>query len=253
MVKRNLGVRIYDVINILEDYLVGDYLDYIEPFVGFCGVMVHFGSDSNRTRSMIGYDANKDVIEMWNALKQGWKPPTKCSKQRYNELKHSTDHSAERGFLGVACGYSGIFFAGYRDKLNYKTGTESSIEMTSRSVNKTATYLDRVTFRNKRYEQLAPKNSLIYCDPPYENNKYSSEFFVNFDSRKFWYTMRLWSKDNIVIVSERIAPEDFKCIWKSKIDVIHSNKVKNEVEKLFIHKDIYNQLDNNIKKILMHV
>ena len=251
--KAKLGKRIYDVIDILEEYLADDYLEYVEPFVGFCGVMKHFGGDQNRPGSIKGYDANKDVIEMWKALQTGWKPPIRCSRAKYNELKHSNEHSAERGFVGVACGYSGIFFAGYREKLNYKSGSQSSMAMTSRSVIKTANDLDRVKFINKSYEELSPKNCLVYCDPPYKDNKYSSEFFVDFDTDEFWETMRRWSKDNIVVVSERIAPDDFNCIWKSTVDVIHSNKTKNEVEKLFIYKGLYKRLDKNIKDELMSI
>ena len=37
-----------------------------------------------------------------------------------------------------------------------------------------------------------------------------------FDHDKFWNVMRVWSKDNLVFISEETAPSDFKCIWKKK-------------------------------------
>ena len=50
--------------------------------------------------------------------------------------------------------------------------------------------------------------------------------------------MRLWSKDNIVIVSELEAPDDFIKIWEKSVS--RSIKVDNKVkstEKIFIHKN----------------
>jgi DNA adenine methylase len=50
---------------------------------------------------------------------------------------------------------------------------------------------------------------LIYCDPPYaKTTKYSSDF----DSSKFWDWVREMSKDNIVLVSECQAPDDFQSV-----------------------------------------
>ena len=55
---------------------------------------------------------------------------------------------------------------------------------------------------------------LIYCDPPYKDTEgYSTG---GFDHDKFWDTMREWSKDNCVFISEESAPKDFKVVWKRK-------------------------------------
>ena len=48
-------------------------------------------------------------------------------------------------------------------------------------------------------------------------------------------TIRKWSKNNIVLVSEQTAPEDFKCIWKQEISrSIKPNSKTKTTEKLFI-------------------
>lgn len=50
--------------------------------------------------------------------------------------------------------------------------------------------------------------------------------------------MREWAKDNIVLVSEENAPEDWRCIWQR--DVSRSLSITNKsvsVEKLFIKGD----------------
>jgi site-specific DNA-adenine methylase len=47
--KQKLGKRIYEVLDTIEEYFEGENrLDYLEPFVGFCGVMKHFGDEGGR-------------------------------------------------------------------------------------------------------------------------------------------------------------------------------------------------------------
>ena len=56
---------------------------------------------------------------------------------------------------------------------------------------------------------------LIYCDPPYQSTEgYSST--GEFNHELFWETMRIWSKDNCVFISEESAPKDFKVVWRRK-------------------------------------
>ena len=59
--------------------------------------------------------------------------------------------------------------------------------------------------------------------------------------------MRMWSIDNVVIISEMTAPDDFVEIWskdkirtickssKTRFKNIKENEVKKVTEKLFIH------------------
>lgn len=74
---------------------------------------------------------------------------------------------------------------------------------------------ENIHFYNKSYLDYNPKNMLIYCDPPYK----STEKYVSTDDLdhvKFWETMRKWSKNNCVFISEQTAPSDFKSIWSLK-------------------------------------
>ena len=97
---------------------------------------------------------------------------------------------------------------------------------------------------------------LIYCDPPYQTTKHPIKYRTDtkhydiFDNEKFWNTMRVWSKNNHVFISETTAPDDFIPIWekKSHRSASQSSKTryKNDsetytVEKLYVHK-------NNIDK-----
>lgn len=256
--KQKLGKRIYEVLDTIEEYFEEDTrLDYLEPFVGFCGVMKHFAGEqlsaSEARKVLIGCDANKDVIAMWKATQRGWKPPITCTKKRYEELKNSKRTSRERGFIGVACSYSGIFFVGYRGTQTFRNGTTksrtvSSAEMTATSVNKIAKMVKNVKFKVCNYQDMSPKNMLIYCDPPYASNDYQQSSFFDFDSDKFWKIMKKWSKDNIVVVSEYKAPKDFKMIWQSKTNVMHNGKNNIKTEKLFVYNDLYDKMDARLKR-----
>lgn len=50
--------------------------------------------------------------------------------------------------------------------------------------------------------------------------------------------MRDCSKNNIVIISELDAPDDFECIWKKDVSrSINTPDKKKAVEKLFIYRN----------------
>jgi DNA adenine methylase len=247
--KVKIGKRIYKVLKNLEEYFEEDKLDYLEPFVGFCGVMRHFGFEGGR--QLNGSDANKDVIAMWQATQKGWEPPTTCTKEKYESLKNSKLISAERGFIGVACSYSGIFFVGYRGTQTFKNGgknkTVDSAAMTARSVNKISKMVKHVFFKAGNYQNIIPKNMLIYCDPPYLSNKYQQSQFFHFDHEEFWDLMRKWSEDNLIVISEYNAPKDFKAIWSSKLAVSHNGKTNVKIEKLFVHESLYKEMSSELK------
>lgn len=81
-----------------------------------------------------------------------------------------------------------------------------------------------------------PKGALIYCDIPYKGTK---QFSVgkNFNHDEFWQWVRGMSKNNIVVVSELQAPNDFECVWEQPV-LRTQNAKKREVsiEKLFMIK-----------------
>lgn len=50
--------------------------------------------------------------------------------------------------------------------------------------------------------------------------------------------MRLWSKYNIVLVSEQNAPNDFECIWQQNVSrSIKATEKSKSTEKLFMYKN----------------
>lgn len=96
--------------------------------------------------------------------------------------------------------------------------------------------LKDIIFINDDYRNLKTTNSVIYCDPPYENQKQYANS-LRFDYDEFWNYMRRWSKNNIVIISELNAPEDFECIWEKSVSrSIKSTDKSRDTEKLFTYK-----------------
>lgn len=234
--KAKLGKEIFAVIKNLEQKYGQTETIYFEPFCGLLGVQIHFAKEQ---RQCIACDANEDIIKLFLALKKGWKPPSTCEEEKFDKLKKSKTHSALRGFVGVACSYSGIFFSGYRiqaGKRNYITNSRNGFL-------RMVPYLKYIEFMDARdYRQFNPVNCTIYCDPPYKGNGFNSIHFKEFNHDEFWKTMRHWSENNLVIISEYTAPSDFVCVWSKQMKSNYNISVIHRTEKLFIAKSVYDKL-----------
>jgi DNA adenine methylase len=99
--------------------------------------------------------------------------------------------------------------------------------------------LKDIQFKCCDYTECKYTGCLIYCDPPYQGTKQYANA-TKFDYDLFWNTMREWSKNNIVIISEEHAPDDFTCIWEQEVSrSIKANNKSKSVEKLFIYDKHY--------------
>ena len=231
--KQKLGKEIHDVILFLENELEwtnkdGTRYPYFEPFVGFCGVFKHFCRDNDR--SLHACDISKDIIDMWRALQNGWKPSGKCAYATWNRLK-TAEPSPSRTLYGHVCSFGGQFFTHFLNDPKYA-------QRGSLNVKNTALDLANVLFHDaSSYDAFEPKNMTIYCDPPYRNNKVINQHFKHFDHDRFWETMRRWSKHNLVLVSEYTAPDDFACIWeKQRKNFATDKQGVLSTERIFVHR-----------------
>lgn len=250
--KQRLGKEIAGIILKYASFL--DYDEYLEPFCGALGVIVHVASEFNIVEAS---DYHCDLIELWNAVKKGkFKPPDDVSEEEYYKIKQSKSPSALKAFVGFGCSFGGRFFSSFAQK-HTKGKKEHFCREAANSLRRKRPLIQNIEFSCKSYEQWRPKNKVIYCDPPYVQTKYPIKYrrdvkhYDVFDNDKFWDKMRIWSKNNLVIISERTAPNDFVAIWeKKKVNTASKakkttlkNNSKNEIiitEKLFVHKSIYN-------------
>lgn len=106
-----------------------------------------------------------------------------------------------------------------------------------RNLMKQVSDIQDVKFKCCDYKEIKVSDFVIYCDPPYANTtKFANS--TKFNHSEFWNIMSKWSTNNIVLVSELIAPEDWVCIWEKKNiqRSLGDNNKQRAVEKLFIHK-----------------
>ncbi len=75
--------------------------------------------------------------------------------------------------------------------------------------------LKGIVFTSQDYLTLdLPQNSIVYCDPPYQN---TTKYTYKFNHEVFWNWVRKISQDHEVFVSEYAAPDDFEMIWQKEI------------------------------------
>lgn len=242
--KKRIGKRIHKAILLLETDLYKEPNPYFEPFVGMAGVLRYFGKDKNRNLSAC--DLNTDLIKMWKAVQRGWKPPLTCSKEEYEKLKNSKRHSAKRAFVGVVASWGGDYFKSYR--LHLQPNGKDFMAEGYRGIMDIKPDIMKVKFFDATsYDNFEIENcTTIYCDPPYCGNKLGisnkESLFQNFDYEKFWNKMREWSVNNLVVISEWTAPEDFQKIWEVTSTIGTGRKSKKYNECLYVHNSIYERV-----------
>lgn len=217
-----------NLIKLINDYDQFSSKTYIEPFVG--GASVISQVSSNRVR--IGCDINESLIMLLKEVRDGvFNYPEFITREKYDELKNDPNPSALKAFVGFGCSFAGKWFGGYaEDKIgrNYTLNAANSLKAKAKG-------LKGVVFGVLDYRELNPEHCLIYCDPPYKNT--TRIYNLDFDSEEFWDVARKWSKNNIVVISEYEAPEDFECVasFNTKTDIRGKQGRKLErVEKLFM-------------------
>ena len=198
---------------------------WVEPFVG--GANMIDKVDGRR----IGADNNEYIISLLIQMsKSNYKAPI-ISEKKYNDIKKYPNQypRCTVGYTATQLSYGGKWFGGYRRD---KIGLRDYCKEAQSNVNKQAENLKGVEFVNSRYQELEiPKNSLIYCDPPYEG---ATKYKDDFNHADFWEWGRQKTKEgHQVFISEYNAPSDFKCIWEKELT--NNLNSKKATEKLFVY------------------
>jgi len=227
-----------DIAPIINDLIqLNNINTYLEPFVGGANMIEHI-----KCKRKVGSDINEYLIAMWQDLQKGWQPPQQMSKAMYNDIKNNKNEYSKAlvAIAGFCATYNAKWFGGYAGIVKTKVGTTRNYyDEAIRNILKQVINLNNVEFVNADYTHFSNyKGALIYCDPEYEGTtKYDANNAFNHE--KFWNWVREMSKDNIVLVSEYNAPEDFEKIYeKTLTTTLDKNSRKKDTEKLFIHKSI---------------
>jgi DNA adenine methylase len=224
--------------DIIKKFEIGKY---IEPFVGGANMIQYIECENK-----FGSDNNDYLIQLWKALQDGWIPPSELSKELYNDIKQNKDNYNKElvAVAGFCATYNAKWFGGYAGIVQTKINTQRNYyDEAVRNILKQTEHVKDVEFLNADYTYFSDfKNSLIYCDPPYEGTtQYGTS--KEFHYERFWDWIRAMSSNNIVLVSEYNAPDDFVNVYeKALTTTLDKNSRKKDVEKLFIHKSIHNKV-----------
>lgn len=233
--KQGIGKEIAQVIT---EYVTNEtekkQMAYWEPFVGMCGVMKHVSSTIFQPR--YGSDVHGELIQMWQKLQLGWKPPKNITETIYKRIKENKQADpALRAFVGHGYGFGGQYFGSFKPRFSDYDRERCGIRAYN-GVMKTLPYIQSVQFHTCSYDESTlpydyPDHSLlIYCDPPYQRTirQAIGNTKVKFDNDAFWEWVRNVSKHQFVIVSENTAPNDFISIWSKDRHLRFNNHRSNK-------------------------
>jgi len=199
---------------------------YLEPFVGGAWVV------SKMSGVRIASDVNEAVINYYRHIQSGWVPPKELSREAYERIKAENDiNDPMHVFALISCSFGSQYKVGFAI---CPTGRNFAL-VAHNGIMKRRHLIDDVIFNHCSYLDYKPVNCLIYCDPPYHNTK-AYRGTGNFDHELFWDTMREWRKNNIVVISEYKAPNDFNCIkeFDHRLSIRSKNGCEKRIERLFI-------------------
>ena len=203
---------------------------YVEPFVGGCNIIDKV--EGNR----IGNDINKYLIALCREMqKENFEIPFVGEKE-YSEIKNNQSSYPDwlLGYVGFQLSFGAKWFGGYRRD---KAGVRDYSNEAQQNLRAQQNLLKSIKFTNTDYWNFGiPDNSIIYCDPPYQNTtKYSSS---GFDHNKFWsWCEQMMNDGHSVFVSEYNAPQDWTYIWEKEVTTgLDVKTSKKDIEKLFVHK-----------------
>jgi|6_EtaG_2_1085325.scaffolds.fasta_scaffold08367_4 DNA adenine methylase len=193
---------------ILSKY-VNSKTTFVEPFIGGLNISRRVAV-LLKPKRMILSDVNEDLIALYIAFSEGWRPPFSISEKQYFNLRRRPT-SPLRTFTGFCCSWGGKWWGGYaRDgKRNFASEGRRNLEKTFSDLSS----VKDLVFLAKDYQDLVlPKQSVCYCDPPYE---YTTGYPFSFNHDLFWDFMSSLSRKHKVLVSSYAAREGWECVWSS--------------------------------------
>jgi len=238
------------IVPILQKYIDDNDIDtYIEPFVGGANII-----DKIKCKHKCGSDENKYLIALLKRVRDKNFLLDNVPRELYNDVRSNKDNNKYEdwfvGNVGFLASYNGRWFDGGYAQSGYektKTGKRfrDYYQEAKNNILKQANDLQNILFLNEDYRYYHNKCNkyLIYCDPPYKDTKQYANATA-FDYEEFWNVMRKWSENNIVIISEQNAPNDFIAIWEQEVSrSIKATEKSKSIEKLFVHKSLYEKLN----------
>lgn len=194
---------------------------YLEPFMG--GGATAALNAPMFERAYAG-DVSKDLILMWQAVKDGWLPSGGLTEDEYQALRRA-EPSAQRGFAGFGCSFGGKWFGGRaRGGYNANGSPRDHSAESARAVARLAPGIKALDeIRLCDYRDWSPGQGwLVYADPPYHGTQGygAAGMFISSD---FWSVMNDWvDRGAVVLVSEYTAPTG----WAAVLTMDHTRSLQ---------------------------
>lgn len=197
----------------------------IEPFCGGGAMTAALAPLFAEVRS---YDVHKDLILMWQALREGWQPPDTLTETEYKSLRYGNP-SALRAFAGFGASYGGKWFGGFGRRAAREA---QPFQESKRTLLKDIELMRNVIFAQSDFSRIeVPGHAVVYADPPYSG---TTDYKTVFSPLRFWHFARQWVTAGArVYVSEYRAPDDFVPVWQHTFT--GNMKVKDVTETVFMH------------------
>jgi len=220
---------------------------YIEPFCGACAIIEHI-----QAKKRIASDVSEVVIVLFKAIQDGFTPPDSVNEEEYKQalttLRTGKTPTAFEAFALVACSFAGTIAGGYAR--SFKTGKWVNFALRGKkALEKSFKGLKGIEFFLRSYKHYTcenTKNAVIYCDPPYENTGGYKSVKEPFLSDEFWQWASELSRENLVLISEFQARDEFVSVWERERPMKrHKGKKAYKVkEKLLIHKSAIDRYES---------
>ncbi len=178
---------------------------YWEPFVGGLNVPPHIKG----TYVMYLSELREGVVNLYNAVRAGWDPPSEVSKEDHAKARGGTDPRSV--FIRIGCSFGGILDGGYASGggRNYAAEARRGLlkKISKLPEHAQIACLDFMTC------ELPGQPFTVYCDPPYRGTTgYGSKWDPDaFDRRCELLTIFSGSE---VYVSEFEAPPHWEVVWR---------------------------------------
>lgn len=175
-------------------------------------------------------DSNPALIALYQAVQNGWDPPSTLSSADYAHAKTLPDSDPLKAFAGFGCSFGGKWFGGYA-----RSGSRNFAEATKRIVKRDVLLLVErgCAFACIDFLSVEPFDCgcVLYLDPPYRG---STGYRFAFDSAAFDRRVTAWSQFTHVFVSEYELPDGIELLrFNKKLSVCQGQKANPRDERLF--------------------
>ena len=175
-----------------------------DPFCGGLSMAVALSAKG----PVLASDANPALIALYQAVRDGWQPPTEVNREQYAAARQLPDSDPLKAFCGFGCSFGGKWFGGYsapRPKYRRPVAGAAKIALRDGACGATFATID--------FLEVKPHATgmVLYLDPPYRGTTgYAAT--GPFDHDRFAARARQWAAFGPVFVSEYDFPGGIE-VW----------------------------------------